>query len=80
MSQRQQVFRDGKVRALKDGVAWEEYHSKHPEAIRVRQPTISTLKRWDNEGGCKAVDGCWVEPDGICEHGYPSWMLVLNLI
>ena len=22
---------------------------------------------------CKALDGCRVEEDGVCSHGYPSW-------
>lgn len=22
----------------------------------------------------EALDGCAVEPDGICPHGYPSWL------
>ncbi len=29
---------------------------------------------------CAATDGCIVEPDGTCEHGYPSWLLYWNLI
>ncbi len=32
------------------------------------------------EGGCEATDGCWVEPDGICEHGKKSWLIVLGMI
>jgi hypothetical protein len=28
------------------------------------------------EGECEATDGCTVEPDGECEHGHPSWLLV----
>lgn len=34
----------------------------------------------DDAGGCDATDGCWVEPDGTCEHGHPSWALRLGLI
>jgi hypothetical protein len=33
-----------------------------------------------SEGGCEALDGCWVEPDGTCEHGEPSWLLRLGYI
>lgn len=29
---------------------------------------------------CEAVDGCTVEPDAKCLHGYPSWLLVAGLI
>ena len=28
----------------------------------------------------EATDGCRVEPDGICEHGQPSWLLHLGSI
>lgn len=45
------------------------------------QPSIYDL--WDcrdEYGGCDATDGCWVECDGVCEHGHPSWLLRLGLI
>jgi hypothetical protein len=48
--------------------------------VKVRQPSIEQLEEWMDEGGCEAVDGCWVEPDGQCEHGSISWMLKLGLI
>jgi hypothetical protein len=35
---------------------------------------------WAEEGGCEAPDGCWVEPDGICEHGHRSWLLIMGMI
>lgn len=28
----------------------------------------------------EATDGCQVEPDGLCPHGHPSWLIVLKLI
>jgi hypothetical protein len=34
----------------------------------------------EEDGGCEATDGCFVEPDGTCEHGQPSWLLALGLI
>ena len=44
-------------------------------------PDIETLQRWlDDDGGCEATDGCFVEPDGICPHGHKSWLLELGLI
>lgn len=44
-------------------------------------PTIEQLERWEwEDGGCEATDGCWVEPDGRCEHGHQSWMLRMALI
>jgi len=44
------------------------------------EPDLEDLMEQDGEGGCDASDGCWVEPDGTCEHGHPSWMLRLGLI
>lgn len=43
-------------------------------------PSIEQLEEWESDGGCEATDGCWVEPDGTCEHGKRSWLLVLGLI
>jgi hypothetical protein len=45
-----------------------------------KQPSVRQLKEWLADGGCEATDGCWVEPDGRCEHGKPSWLLALGLI
>lgn len=40
-------------------------------------PDIETLVEWEAEGSCEAA--CphhgWVEPDGVCPHGNPSWLL-----
>ena len=45
------------------------------------QPDFDDLQEWmDDEGGSEATDGCWVEPDGVCSHGYPSWLLYLGFI
>lgn len=46
------------------------------------QPDLTTLMQWmDTDGGCEATDGCWlVEPDSVCEHGHPSWLVELGLI
>lgn len=44
------------------------------------QPSTEQLEEWLNDSGCEATDGCWVEPDGICEHGKQSWLRVLGMI
>lgn len=47
----------------------------------VPQPSLELMMQWESgDGGCESTDGCWVEPDGQCEHGYPSWLLYLGLI
>lgn len=78
----QYVYRSGQVRKLKEGINIKDYLTKHPDAIPVgKPPSVATLEKWENErGGCKALDGCWVEPDGRCPHGLPSWMLALGYI
>jgi hypothetical protein len=47
----------------------------------TRRPTVAQLEEWlDEGGGCEATDGCWVEADGVCEHGHPSWLLRLGWV
>jgi hypothetical protein len=47
----------------------------------MRRPSLKELQRQvEEDGGCEATDGCWVEPDGCCENGQPSWLLALGLI
>ena len=47
---------------------------------KLQPPDVETLMEWEEEGGCEATDGCWVEPDGTCPHGHNSWLLELGLI
>lgn len=50
-------------------------------APTVAEPDLETLEEWMNEeSGCAATGGCWTEPDGICVHGHPSWLLALGYI
>jgi len=44
------------------------------------EPSLEQLQQWEQEGGCEALDGCWVEPDGECEHGEESWLRHLGYI
>lgn len=50
-----------------------------PEPLEAR-PTIQDLREYVHDGICPATDGCDVEPDGVCEHGHPSWLLRLGYI
>ena len=44
-------------------------------------PDRETIVDWLEEGGgAEATDGCWVEPDGTCQHGCVSWLIKLGLI
>ena len=44
------------------------------------EPDLETLEEWMWDGMCEATDSCIVEPDGVCPHGHPSWLLRLGLI
>ena len=58
----------------------EQTKSRWPEPT-TELPDLKTLEEWEFDGGgCEASDGCWVEPDGVCQHGHPSWLLRLGYI
>lgn len=44
------------------------------------QPDDDQLQEWTFDSVCEATDGCEIEPDGVCEHGHPSWLICLGLI
>ena len=48
----------------------------------LEAPDLETLMQWESEGGCEAAcpHSCWVEPDGTCQHGNPSWLLKQGFI
>ncbi len=52
-----------------------------PEDDLAQPPDVQDLWDWvDEYGQCTATDGCWCAPEGTCEHGHPSWLVVLGLI
>jgi hypothetical protein len=58
-------------------------HTAEPAAEpRLEPPDIETLIALEAEGGCEAAcpHHCWVEADGRCTHGNPSWLLRLGWI
>ena len=48
----------------------------HPGAA---PPDIDTIGRWarDTVGEAACPHGCFVEHDGFCPHGHPSWVSVV---
>lgn len=47
----------------------------------VGQPDDEELEEMAmGEYDTEATDGCTVEPDGVCPHGHPSWLLYLGEI
>jgi hypothetical protein len=64
-----------------DGRAPHRQPPAREEVNRLPRPSLQELQRQvEEDGGCEATDGCFVEPDGTCEHGQPSWLLALGLI
>ena len=81
------IYRDGKICRIEPGVTVamleaNGYFKRHPGAIVCKaKPSLKTLDKWAEDGVARAVDGCgYIEPDGHCEHGAPSWLLALGLI
>ena len=61
----------------------EPDHTEKPaEESKLEPPDVETLIAWEAQGGCEAAcpHHCWVEADGTCPHGNPSWLLKLGLI
>lgn len=49
-------------------------------AVKGKKPGLKSLENMVMGSIAKATDGCKVEPDGTCQHGHPSWLLVLGYI
>jgi hypothetical protein len=72
---RAQGWVGGAVKCITQPQEWPE------DAAPFVQPSVEELWDWvDEYDKCQATDGCWCEPDGGCEHGYPSWLVELGLI
>ena len=71
----------GRQRAAANQVAPRPTSEPAPEP-KLKPPNVETLMQWEAEGGCEAAcpHQCWIEPDGVCTHGNPSWLLKLGLI
>ena len=52
---------------------------ERPITRKMKTPSTQTMMKWIDDGRSKAIDGCWVEPDGHCPHGCPSWLIVLGI-
>ncbi len=46
----------------------------------MERPSMDTIIEWFCDGDCESTDGCRVDPDGRCEHGHPSWLLIFGMI
>ena len=60
------------MRKVKDFL-WPEPKVSEPSDTELELMLIDELP-------IEATDGCIVEMDGVCPHGYPSWMLYMGLV
>lgn len=58
----------------------EERERREMELEHARQLSLEELEAMLFDDSIEAADGCLVEPDGTCPHGYRSPLLVLGLI
>lgn len=49
-------------------------------ALGKESPDASQLAEWACDGVAESILGERVEPDGIDEHGSPSWLLAMGLL
>ena len=61
------------IPSARDSATW-------PEPTVPMPPIEELMESEVDYGVVEATDGCMVEPDGICRHGHPSWLLRLGLI
>ena len=77
------IINNSKVGKLKPGVTLASFRAKYPNHQIDRVTHFPTTKQLENmvfDGTCFTPDGCIVEPDGSCEHGLKSWLLIYGLI
>ena len=55
-------------------------NKKSGEVKVVPYPSEAAMERWSSACVCPAIDGCKVEPDGVCEHGWPSKLIAAGVI
>lgn len=48
--------------------------------LEIEQPDLDQLSEWVHDGVCDSILGERVEPDGIDEHGSPSWLLAMGML
>lgn len=69
-----------RVFKLKEGKTIKEAEEYFPGCFEVEPPSDDQIAAWMCDSICETPCGCQVEPDGHCEHGAPSWLLILGLI
>ena len=82
-------FKDNKqagiIKQLKPEVNFDEYKmkcaSKGINVIKTKKLSLATMEKCVDNGSMCAVDGCTgIECDGICTHGFPTYLSVMGMI
>lgn len=50
------------------------------KALEIEAPDEEQIKAWVHDSVCESILGERVEPDGVDEHGSPSWLLAMGLL
>ena len=69
---------DAPMEGMAEQIEWRNPRTGEIETYAT--PSEATLERWFMDSMCEALDECNVEHDGHCPHGFPSWIIVLDLI
>ena len=74
------TWNDGKATVHANGKTYRVSALGAAKALGVDIPGLEALEEWTYDGICESVLGETVEPDGIDEHGSPSWLLAMGMI
>jgi len=58
------------------------WSSDPPPKSQIEEPSMEELEQmmFDGVAYARCEHGCECEPDGYCQHGRPSWLIVKGLI
>jgi len=74
----------GIIKIPKENIDLNAYKSRHKDKginlIFFNKPSNNTIENWIDNGIACSIDGCRIELDGICEHGYPSILRVMGMV
>ena len=71
------------LRSVKLSATMQDVYKHYPDALIIQDgelPDDDRLASMLCDEGCETPCGCWVEPDGRCKHGNPSWLRVMGMI
>ncbi|ABF43271.1 hypothetical protein Acid345_4271 [Candidatus Koribacter versatilis Ellin345] len=73
---------DPRVRLLTQMKQMQDAASARYPVPTTPEPSRDEITTWCEATPqfAKATDGCNVELDGVCAHGYPSWLIMYGLV